>query len=91
MGILMWIIFGAIVGFIADYIDSSVKLTWIERTIVGVVGAIIGGTLASLLTTGTLDITSSAGFDLISIILSVVGALIALFVWKRVVRRSTMV
>ena len=88
MGIILWIIFGAIVGFIADYIDSSVSLSWIERTIVGIVGAVVGGTIASLLTTGTLDITAANGFDLISIVLAVLGALITLFIWKRVVRRG---
>ena len=88
MGILMWIIFGAIVGFIADYIDKSVALSWPERIVVGVVGAVVGGTLATLLTTGTLDFTAANGFDLISIVLAVVGALIALFVWKRVGHRT---
>ncbi len=88
MGIIMWIIFGAVVGFIADYIDSSVKLTWLERTVVGVIGAVVGGTIASILTTGTLDITAAAGFDIVSIVLAVVGALLALFVWKRVGHRN---
>lgn len=91
MGLVMWIIFGAIVGFIADYIDRSVSLTWIERIVVGIVGAVVGGTVASLLTTGTLNITAAGGFDILSIILAVIGALIALFVWKRVVRRRAIV
>jgi uncharacterized membrane protein YeaQ/YmgE (transglycosylase-associated protein family) len=86
MNIILWIIFGAIVGFLADYIDKSVTLTWIERTVVGIVGAVIGGTLANLLTTGSLDITAAAGFNIVSIVISVIGALIALFIWKRFVR-----
>lgn len=88
MGIIMWIVFGAIVGFIADYIDRSVSLSWIERIVVGIVGAVVGGTLASLLTTGTINLDSAAGFDIMSILLSVIGALIALFVWKRVGHRA---
>lgn len=83
MSILLWIIFGALVGFIADYIDSSVHLSWIERTAVGIVGAVIGGTVATLITTGNLNITAAAGFDVMSIILAVVGALVAIFAWKR--------
>ena len=86
MGIILWIIFGAIVGFIADYIDSSVSLSWVERIVVGVVGAVVGGTLASFLTGGGLNFTAAGGFDIVSIVVSVIGALIALFVWKRVVR-----
>lgn len=84
MSILLWIVFGALVGFVADYIDSSVHLSWLERVVAGVVGAVVGGTLASLLTTGSLDITAAAGFDLISIVVAVVGSLIAIFAWKRV-------
>jgi len=88
MNILLWIVFGAIVGFIADYIDSSVQLTWMERIGVGVVGAIVGGTLATLLTTGSLNLTASAGFDVVSIVVSVLGALLSLFAWKRMRRSS---
>ena len=91
MNIILWIVFGAIVGFLADYIDKSVTLTWIERIVVGVVGAVIGGTLANLLTTGSLDITSAAGFNIVSIVISVIGALIALFIWKKVVRGKSRV
>lgn len=83
MSILLWIVFGGIVGFIADYIDSSVHLSWLERIIVGVVGAVVGGTLATLITTGKFDFTATSSFDVMSIIVAVVGALIAIFAWKR--------
>lgn len=89
ISIILWIIFGAVVGFIADYLDRSVVLSWVERTVVGIVGAVVGGTLAQLLTTGTISLTAAGGFDLVSIIISVIGALIALFVWKRFVRGRT--
>ncbi len=88
MSIILWVIFGAIVGFIADMLDSSVALSWPERIVVGVVGAVVGGTIAHLLTTGSLDLASAASFDIVSLIVSVIGALISIFVWKRV-RRST--
>jgi uncharacterized membrane protein YeaQ/YmgE (transglycosylase-associated protein family) len=84
LSIVLWVIFGAIVGFIADYIDRSVELSWLERIVVGVVGAVVGGSIAQLLTTGTIGINAAASFDLVSIILAVLGALGSLFVWKRV-------
>lgn len=87
MGIILFIIFGALVGFIADYLDKSVHLSWLERTIVGVVGAVVGGTLYNLLTTGTLAVTTADGFNIVSIIVAVLGALITLFIWKRVAHR----
>ena len=90
MGIILWIIFGAVVGFIADYIDSSVHLGWVERVVVGIVGAVLGGTLVSVLTTGTLDISAAAGFNLVSIVVAVLGALVALFVYKRFVRKPAL-
>lgn len=84
VSIILWVIFGAIVGFIADMLDSSVSLSWPERIVVGVVGAVVGGTIAHLLTTGSLDLSSAASFDIVSLIVSVIGALVSIFVWKRV-------
>lgn len=87
MGLVLFILFGALVGFIADSVDRSVHLSWIERTIVGVVGAVVGGTLFNLLTTGTVAITTAEGFNIVSFIVAVIGALITLFIWKRVGHR----
>lgn len=87
MGIILFIIFGALVGFIADYLDKSVHLGWLERTIVGIIGAVVGGTLYNLITTGALAITTADGFNIVSIIVAVIGALITLYIWKRVGHR----
>jgi uncharacterized membrane protein YeaQ/YmgE (transglycosylase-associated protein family) len=86
MNILLWIVFGALAGFIADYFDKSVSLSWPERIIVGVVGAFVGGLLVNLITTGSLALTGSNDFNILSIVVAVVGALVALFVFKRVRR-----
>ncbi len=88
MGLLMWIIFGAIIGLVADFFDRSVTLSWLERIVIGVVGSVVGGTLYRVLTTGSLDLTASNSFDLGSIVISVIGALLSLFIWKRYVRRG---
>ncbi len=88
ISIILWIIFGAVIGFIADFIDKSVTLSWIERVVVGIVGAVIGGTAAQILTTGTISLAVAGGFDLVSIVLSVIGALVAIFIWKRFIRKG---
>ena len=41
INILLWIVFGALVGFIADYFDKGITLSWPERIGIGIVGAFI--------------------------------------------------
>jgi len=87
LSILLFIIFGAVVGWIADYFDRSVHLSWLERIVVGIVGSVVGGTLYTLVTTGSLSLDAASGFNVISLIVAVIGALVVLFVWKRVAHR----
>ena len=84
--ILLWIVFGALAGFIIDYIDKSVALSWPERIGVGVVGAFVGGLIANLLTTGTFTLTASNDFNIVSVVVAVLGGLVALYIYKRVRR-----
>ena len=86
MNIIWWVVFGAIAGFLADMLDRSVVLSWPERIIVGIVGAFVGGFIANLISTGSLALTASNDFNLMSIILAVVGGLVALFIYKRMRR-----
>lgn len=86
INIILWIVFGAIAGFIADAIDKSISLSWPERIVVGIVGAFVGGLLTNLVTTGTIAITGSNDFNIISVIIAVVGGLVSLFVYKKMRR-----
>lgn len=83
LNIILWIVFGALAGFIADLFDKSVVLSWPERIGVGVIGAFVGGFIVNLLTTGSLGLTGSNDFNLFSILVAVLGALLALFAYKR--------
>lgn len=87
MNIILWVVFGALAGFIADALDHSVSLSWPERIGLGIVGAFVGGLIANLITTGTFALSASNDFNIMSIILAVVGGLVALFIYKRTVRR----
>jgi uncharacterized membrane protein YeaQ/YmgE (transglycosylase-associated protein family) len=87
MGILAWIVLGLIAGAIAKAIypgsqDSSILGTML----LGIVGAFIGGSLYTLLTTGSLALTA-VGFTFGGVALAVVGAIIALWLYYAFVGR----
>lgn len=75
MGILLWIIFGALVGWVASLImRTDEEQGAIMNIVVGIVGAFIGGGLSTML--GGPEVT---GFNLTSILVATLGAIILLF------------
>ncbi len=62
MNILLWIVFGALVGWIASIIMKTRRRGLIRNVIVGLIGAFIGGFLASLLGIGSLERFTAEGF-----------------------------
>jgi len=88
MNILAWIILGLIAGAIAKAIYPGNQGGGILGTmILGIVGAFVGGTLYSFLTTGALSLTA-AGLSLGGIVVAVLGAIVALFLYYLFTRRS---
>jgi len=76
MNILVWIIFGALAGWIASMImNKNKQMGAIANIVVGVVGAFIGGYIMDFF--GADGIT---GFNLQSLIVAVVGAVVLLYV-----------
>ena len=83
-GILGWILFGLIVGSIANALDSRPsKGGLLGSIILGIVGALVGGFLGSLLLGR--DVT---GFDIPSILLAIGGSMVLLFVGKALTRST---
>lgn len=76
MGILLWIIFGAIVGWVASLLMGTNE-GLLLNIILGIVGAVIGGWLMSFL--GQTGIT---GFNLYSMMVAVLGAVILIAIVK---------
>lgn len=76
MGLILFLIFGLIVGFLARAImPGRQKMGWLATMLLGVTGSFIGGFIAALLTDRqVLDFHTSG------MIGSVLGALIALAV-----------
>jgi uncharacterized membrane protein YeaQ/YmgE (transglycosylase-associated protein family) len=82
MGIISWIVLGAIAGFIASYIMKA-REGLIVMVILGIVGAVVGGWLAqTVLHKG--DVT---GINIESIVIAVVGAIVAIVVFRLVTRQ----
>ena len=83
MGILSWIVFGLIAGGLAKMIMPGKDPGGCLVTIlIGIVGAVIGGFIGTALGYGGIT-----GFNLGSMLLAVVGAIILLLIYRMVVRR----
>lgn len=80
MGILLWVIFGGLVGWIASIImNTDPEQGIFLNVVVGVVGAVIGGWVMTFFGEG--DIT---GFNLYSFLVALLGACILIGIVKAV-------
>ena len=80
MGYIAWIILGALSGWIASIVlGKNSQMGAIANIVVGIVGAFIGGFVFSLI--GSVGVT---GLNIWSIIVSVVGSCILLFVVNKI-------
>jgi len=88
MNIIAWIILGLLAGAIAKLIYPGHQGGGILATmLLGIIGAFIGGSIYALLTTGTLQLTA-AGLSIPGLIVAVIGAMIAIFIWGLMTRRA---
>ena len=82
MGVIGWIVLGFIAGFIASKLVNKRGEGLPFDILLGIVGAVIGGWLFNA--AGTAGVT---GFNVWSLMVAVVGAVILLVVWHAI-RRS---
>jgi uncharacterized membrane protein YeaQ/YmgE (transglycosylase-associated protein family) len=77
MGIISWIILGLIAGFIGSKIvDKRGQGFWLNMAL-GIVGALIGGFLFSLLGAGGVT-----GLNLYSLIVAIIGSIVVLLIYN---------
>jgi len=80
MGILAWIILGALAGWIASKIaGTDAEQGWMANIIIGILGALVGGFLFNIL--GGSGVT---GFNVWSLLVAVIGALVLLGILKAI-------
>ena len=82
MSILGWIILGLIAGFIASKIVNKQGEGFILDVVLGIIGAVVGGWLFAQF--GSAGVT---GFNLYSMFVAVVGAIIILVLYHALFRR----
>lgn len=88
MNILAWVVLGLLAGAIAKAIYPGSQGGGILGTLIlGIVGAFVGGTLATLLQTGTLELTA-ATLSLPGLFIAVLGAIIAIWIWNYFNRKA---
>jgi uncharacterized membrane protein YeaQ/YmgE (transglycosylase-associated protein family) len=81
MGIISWLVVGAIAGYLAGFLvkgDESMGV--IGHIVLGIVGGLVGGFLAGLLIPGTGDYTT--GINITTIVVAVIGAVIVVVGWN---------
>lgn len=83
MGLIGWLILGAVAGWLASLINKTDREQgWIGNIILGIVGALVGGFLWNLIAGEDGD--SIIDFSIGSLILAVIGALIVSYVFSMV-------
>ena len=79
---ILWLILGAIAGFLARVILGRSAVAWWQDVIIGALGAVIGGYIAVALGLGAVT-----GLNLYSLLVAVFGAIVLLLLLDIVRRR----
>jgi uncharacterized membrane protein YeaQ/YmgE (transglycosylase-associated protein family) len=83
MSIIAWIVLGLIAGFIASKIVNKTGEGVLLDIVLGIVGALVGGFLFQ-----TFGMHGVTGVNIYSILVAVLGAIVVLFIYHALIRRS---
>ncbi|RBP02537.1 putative membrane protein YeaQ/YmgE (transglycosylase-associated protein family) [Roseiarcus fermentans] len=78
MGVISWIILGLIAGWLAGWFVNKPTSGIFQNLALGVIGAVVGGFLASAVFG-----TGVTGINIWSIIVSVIGAIVVVWLYDR--------
>lgn len=87
MTIIGWVVLGALAGWLASLVTGrNEQMGCLSNIIVGIVGGLLGGWLMSMF--GVQGVT---GFNIPSLLVAIVGAVVLLFIWNAIAgRRRTL-
>ncbi len=78
MGIILWIIFGGLVGWVASLImKTDAQQGIVLNVVIGIIGAVIGGWIM-----GSLGQNPGGGFSIYSFIVAIIGAVVLIAIVK---------
>ena len=86
MGIISWLVVGAIAGYLAGFLGKGDEgLGVIGHIALGIVGGLVGGFIAGALTGG--DYTT--GINVVTIVVAIIGAVILVWGYNFIRGRSS--
>jgi uncharacterized membrane protein YeaQ/YmgE (transglycosylase-associated protein family) len=86
MSIIGWVILGALAGWLASMVTgNNARMGCIANIVAGIIGALVGGFLFSLF--GGTGVT---GFNIYSLIVAVIGAVVVLLIWNAISGRRAL-
>jgi uncharacterized membrane protein YeaQ/YmgE (transglycosylase-associated protein family) len=84
MSIIVWIILGALAGWIASMIaGTNERQGAVANIVVGIIGAFLGGFIMSLF--GQEGVT---GFNIYSVLVAILGSVVLLIIYKAMVKNT---
>ena len=80
MGILSWLVLGAVAGYAAKWlIPDQMPESIIATVLIGIVGAMLGRGLVALLALG-----ATGGLGILTIVVGVLGTLLVVYAYNKV-------
>lgn len=85
MSLIITLLLAGLVGWIASKImHTDAEMGWIANVVVGIIGGLLGTTLLGFIAPAT---PTDNGLSLSGIIVGVIGACLAIFIWRAISHR----
>jgi uncharacterized membrane protein YeaQ/YmgE (transglycosylase-associated protein family) len=88
MNLLITLLLAGLVGWLASKVmNTDAEMGWVANVIVGIIGGLLGTALLGFISPAT---PTDSGFNLMGILVGVIGASIAIAIWKAIAGRRLM-